>query len=178
MKASLLAGSASEGEPPAGSTAVAITGIIDKLHPVSRPCVLASNGRSYGVPIFLRSHYSMSLRTNYVKFITHLDVDAVIPVMVAEGLLTRQEQAQLAEPGQTNRQRCEKILSYVPNKGRDFYYKFCCCIVWSGQTHLANLINFDMSTVPDPNKYLTAPGNIIILLLLHIYVTCIMHHFQ
>jgi hypothetical protein len=104
----------------------------------------------------------MSLRENYVKFINHLNVDAIIPVMVAEGLLTRKEQDQLQRPGQTDKQRCDFILRSLPSKGKNFYQKFCCCLVWSGQVDLANMIDFDISSVPDMNKY-EGIANIILL---------------
>ena len=95
----------------------------------------------------------MSLREHYVKFLRHLDVPAVLPILYAEGMLTNSEYDDLHHPSLTDQNRCEKLLRTLPNKGRNYYHKFCSCIIWSGQLELARKIKFDISTVSDPNKY-------------------------
>ncbi len=97
----------------------------------------------------------MSLRSNYVMLLNELNVDSILPVMHAEYLLSQEEYRKLTglRARASERERREEILMIIPRKGKDFYRVFCDCVVWSGQTELAQRMSYDVTSVQDPDKY-------------------------
>lgn len=84
----------------------------------------------------------MSLREHYITFLNFLDVDAVLPYMLSDGILTRAEYDKIRNPSLPK--QCDELLRALPNKGRNFYQKFCICIAKSGQMELIKEINFNV----------------------------------
>ena len=94
----------------------------------------------------------MTLREHYVVLLHSLQVDPVLPLLHAEGLLTKSEYDKLQSPEMLALQgtaRCDQLLRWLPNKGRNYFTKFCMCIGRSGQMDLLRRIGFDLSLIPD-----------------------------
>ena len=65
-------------------------------------------------------------------------------------MVTTDEYEMLTSPNFTTRQKREKLLIWLPRKGRNYFNNFGKCLVWSGQTELARHIGVDVALVPDP----------------------------
>ena len=97
----------------------------------------------------------VSFRKNYVMLLSELDLDLILPVMFSEGLIGWSEyQSLVAQKNEiSEKQRRDTVLSDLPRKGHSFIQKFCECLVWSGQIHLAERMEFNVSSVKDPNRH-------------------------
>lgn len=97
----------------------------------------------------------VSFRKNYVMLLSELDLDLILPVMFSERMIGWSEyQSLVAQKNESSeKQRRDTVLSDLPRKGQSSIQKFCECLVWSGQIHLAERMEFNVSSVKDPNKH-------------------------
>ena len=92
------------------------------------------------------------LQDHFVVLCNELDVDRIVPVLKAERMLTSDEMEQLTNPHFSTRARREKLLLFIPRKGRSHFEKFAECLVWSGQTELASKIGVPVKDIrPSPH---------------------------
>ncbi|CAI8056979.1 hypothetical protein GBAR_LOCUS31036 [Geodia barretti] len=81
-----------------------------------------------------------------------LDVDRITPVLRAEHMLTADEFEQLTNPHFTTQTRRQKLLLFIPRKGRAHFEKLGECLVWSGQSELARKIGVPVEDIrPSPH---------------------------
>ena len=95
------------------------------------------------------------LQDHFVVLCNELNVSLIVPILRAERMLTSDEMEQLQNKVYTTRQRREKLLMFIPHKGRSHFEKFAECLVWSGQVKLAQKIGVpveDIRPSPHPRK--------------------------
>ena len=92
------------------------------------------------------------LQDHFVVLCNDLDVDRIVPVLRSEKMLTSDEVEQLTNRLYSTRARREKLLLFLPRKGRAHFEKFAECLVWSGQKELAVKIGIPTDTLP-PSPY-------------------------
>ena len=90
------------------------------------------------------------IQENFVVLCSQLKLDKILPYLKQERMVTTDEYEMLTNPNFTVRQRREKLLIWLPRKGRNYFTKFGKCLVWSGQSELARHIGVDISLVPEP----------------------------
>ena len=88
------------------------------------------------------------IQDHFVVLCNELDVDRISPVLRQEGMLTADEFEQLTNQLFTTQNRRQKLLLFIPRKGRTHFEKFCECLVWSGQTELARKIGVPVEKIP------------------------------
>jgi hypothetical protein len=92
------------------------------------------------------------IQDHFVVLCNELDVDRIVPVLRAESMLTADEFEQLTNPHFTTQTRRQKLLLFIPRKGRAHFEKFGECLVWSGQSELARKIGVPVEDIrPSPH---------------------------
>ena len=94
----------------------------------------------------------MKLQEHFVVLCNKLDLNLIVPILRQEKMLTTDEHEKLLRSAESERTRREMLLLYLPKKGKDHFSRFCTCLVWSGQTDLAQEMNIDLSEIP-PSPY-------------------------
>ena len=89
------------------------------------------------------------IQDNFVILCTQLNLDKILPYLKQERMVTTDEYEILTNPNFTARQKREKLLIWLPRKGRNYFTNFGKCLVWSGQTELARHIGVDVALVPE-----------------------------
>ena len=87
------------------------------------------------------------IQDHSVVLSNELDVDRIAPVLRQEGMLTADEFEQLTNQLFTTQNPRQKLLLFIPRKGRAHFEKFCECLVWSGQTELARKIGVPVEKI-------------------------------
>lgn len=101
----------------------------------------------------MSSHWKKQrIQDHFVVLCNEMDVDRIVPVLRAERMLTSDEVEQLTNRLYTTRARREKLLLFIPRKGRAHFEKFAECLVWSGQAELAKKIGVPLHEIP-PSPY-------------------------
>lgn len=101
----------------------------------------------------MSSHWKKQrIQDHFVVLCSEMDVDRIVPVLRAERMLTSDEVEQLTNRLYTTRARREKLLLFIPRKGRAHFEKFAECLVWSGQAELAKKIGVPLHEIP-PSPY-------------------------
>lgn len=85
---------------------------------------------------------------HFVRLCDQLDLDKLLPYLKQERMVTNDEYETLTNIAYTKKQRREKLLIYLPRKGKLYFEKFGKCLVWSGQVELARHIGVDVESVP------------------------------
>ena len=85
----------------------------------------------------------------FIVLCTQLNLEKILPYLKHERMVTTDEYKMLTNPNFTVRQKREKLLIWLPRKGRDYFTNFGKCLVWSGQTELARRIGVDVALVPE-----------------------------
>ncbi|CAI8056978.1 hypothetical protein GBAR_LOCUS31036 [Geodia barretti] len=92
------------------------------------------------------------IQDHFVVLCNELDVDRITPVLRAEHMLTADEFEQLTNPHFTTQTRRQKLLLFIPRKGRAHFEKLGECLVWSGQSELARKIGVPVEDIrPSPH---------------------------
>ena len=113
------------------------------------------------------------LQDHFVVLCNELDVDRIVPVLKAERMLTSDEMEQLTNPHFSTRARREKLLLFIPRKGRSHFEKFAECLVWSGQTELASKIGVPVKDIrPSPHPSEQCPPAMCTLYMYMYMYTC------
>ena len=89
------------------------------------------------------------IQDNFVILCTQLNLEKILPYLKQERMVTTDEYEILTNPNFTARQKREKLLIWLPRKGRNYFTNFGKCLVWSGQTELARHIGVDVALVPE-----------------------------
>ena len=98
------------------------------------------------------------IQDHFVALCNELDVDRIVPVLRVERMLTNDEHEQLTNRLYTTRIRREKLLLFIPYKGKNHFEKFVECLVWSGQADLARKMGVPVQEIrpsPHPRKSCT-----------------------
>lgn len=90
------------------------------------------------------------IQDNFVILCNELNVEKILPYLKQERMVTTDEYETLTSPTLNTRTKREKLLIWLPRKGRNYFTKFGKCLVWSGQKELARHIGVDVALVPEP----------------------------
>ena len=89
------------------------------------------------------------IQDNFVILCNQLNLDKILPYLKHERMVITDEYEILTNPNFTARQKREKLLIWLPRKGKNYFTNFGKCLVWSGQTALARHIGVDVALVPE-----------------------------
>ena len=88
------------------------------------------------------------IQQNFVVLCRELNVERILPYLLQERMVTRDEYEELMKLG-SSREKRQRLLLILPRKGKDHFVKFFHCLVWSGQADLARkLPGLDVDKVP------------------------------
>ena len=90
------------------------------------------------------------IQDNFVILCAKLNLEKLLPYLRQERMITQDEYEILTNPNLTTKAKREKLLIWLPRKGRNYFVNFGKCLVWSGQTELARHIGVDVAMVPEP----------------------------
>ena len=89
------------------------------------------------------------IHDNFIILCNQLNLEKILPYLKHERMVTTDEYQILTNATFTARQKREKLLIWLPRKGRNYFTNFGKCLVWSGQVQLARHIGVDVASVPE-----------------------------